>query len=509
MTPREPTADQQRLLQAVFDRFSATAEWPDRERLQWELDRDGVDLDIKTIGQGLDPAWGRVGSGHRESVSLTVHGLARCEGSSDVLDDLLACVRLALERRASLGPGVRLTSDDLGQLFTTDVLRTRRAFALLQLIVGIGGGSGAPVGEWYREITEDIRRYRDVATPADLVARMPHVRAPWLDVDLSTLSPTVPAAPPPPTRIRRSSAGSVPRAPELVPASVRIALRNAVGGTSGLKLRQIDDFFEMEEFHRTADFAGPAEGDRRQRAEAFHAEIDFGDPAQAGRYLRVIARVLDAIDIEDRQDQREALLRELQRAGIDRDAGGRLVFRSRILAPDAVTVPDASDIRMHLDRLSRLDQEPEEQIGAAKELVEATAKYVLLALGLDVPKDADVPHLSKLALERLRLHPTSLAPSAKGADVTVRILGGLGHIASGLGELRNMGYGTGHGHGRRTVGLRRRHGELAARAAVAYAAFLLATLDDPDAPWHRAAQPAETESPAGMSPSDEPTTRRG
>jgi hypothetical protein len=71
----------------------------------------------------------------------------------------------------------------------------------------------------------------------------------------------------------------------------------------------------------------------------------------------------------------------------------------------------------------------------------------------------------------------------KGADTIVRILGGLTNIPSGLAELRNAGYGTGHGQSRRISGIKERHAELAARAAITYSSFMLDTIDDPDAPW--------------------------
>jgi Abortive infection C-terminus len=62
------------------------------------------------------------------------------------------------------------------------------------------------------------------------------------------------------------------------------------------------------------------------------------------------------------------------------------------------------------------------------------------------------------------------------------ILGGLGQIAAGMAELRNL-YGTGHGRGQRIKGLKTRHAEFAARAAIAYTAFVLDTVNDPTAPW--------------------------
>jgi hypothetical protein len=145
-----------------------------------------------------------------------------------------------------------------------------------------------------------------------------------------------------------------------------------------------------------------------------------------------------------------------------------------------------SAIRLHVERLERLDQEPEELIGAAKELIEATAKFVLMELGETFGDHEDVAALSKKALVRLKLHPETIAPTARGAEVMTRLLGGLAQVAGGLAELRNMGYGTGHGRGRRVSGIKPRHAEFAARSAVAYATFVLDTFEDEDAPWRTA-----------------------
>lgn len=148
-------------------------------------------------------------------------------------------------------------------------------------------------------------------------------------------------------------------------------------------------------------------------------------------------------------------------------------------------MPRESDIRLHLSRLERLEQEPEEMIGAAKELVEATVKHVLLELDGEIPENEDMPVLTKRALAKLNLHPTAIAPTKKGAEIMMRILGGQAQTAPGLAELRNLGYGTGHGQGRRIKGLKRRHAELAARSATTFAAFVLDTLHDEDAPWRK------------------------
>jgi hypothetical protein len=275
------------------------------------------------------------------------------------------------------------------------------------------------------------------------------------------------------------------RRSELVPLAVRFAVRDALGGWGGLTVAQIGDLFRVEGFGPPHDYEPTSSGARRQEAERFQAGIDFTSPDEVDRYLRVVESVLDEYDSQDGRERHDRLLKALRRAGIERDERGRLRHPGRGLSLPArlKLMPSESDIRLHAARLDRMDQEPEELIGAAKELVEATAKYVLLQLGEEVGSKDDMPALSKRALMRLKMHPDAIAPTTKGAEVMVRILAGLSAIAAGMAELRNMGYGTGHGRGNRVAGLAQRHAEFCARSAVAYATFLLDTLGDPSAPW--------------------------
>lgn len=281
------------------------------------------------------------------------------------------------------------------------------------------------------------------------------------------------------------------RHPELIPRAVRLAVTDAVGGWGIYRVREIADLFINEGFARYRDYVGPG-GQRRQEADAFQAEIDFSEPNQVARYLRVVEVILDDHDNPESQETRQRLLKALARADIYPDARGRLSIPGRpALDVHVAGLPNESGIRLQLARLARLEQEPEEMIGAAKELVEATAKHVLRETGEEIPSNADLPALNKRALARLKLNPEVIAPTTKGAEVMTRILGGLAQSAGGLAELRNLGYGTGHGHDRRIAGIRRRHAEFAARSAIAYATFVLDTLNDPEAPWRRDAPIAE------------------
>lgn len=278
------------------------------------------------------------------------------------------------------------------------------------------------------------------------------------------------------------------RHPDLIPRSVRQAVIDAVGGWGLYTVAEIAELYRNEEFEPARDYVATSGGQRRAEAETYQAAIDFTDAPQVQRYLQVVEKIIDdheaATDDESKR-RHELLSRALKRADIERDGRGhfRLPAHHALGVPSLGTIADESGIRFQLARLERLDQEPEEMIGAAKELIEATAKHVLIELDEEVPAKADLATVSKLALSKLKLRPEAIAPTARGAEVMVRILGSLGHTAGGLAELRNMGYGTGHGSDRRVAGLRRRHAEFAARAAITYVSFVLDTLHDPAAPW--------------------------
>ena len=122
-------------------------------------------------------------------------------------------------------------------------------------------------------------------------------------------------------------------------------------------------------------------------------------------------------------------------------------------------------------------------VGSAKELIESTAKVVLAERGLTVSDKADLPELVRQAQQALGLHPSSAAPGPDSTEAVRRILGGVSTIAAGLAELRNRGYGTGHGTAGARIGLRPRHAHLAVNAAFTWCQLMLDTLADPEAPW--------------------------
>lgn len=174
------------------------------------------------------------------------------------------------------------------------------------------------------------------------------------------------------------------RRPELIPRTVRNALRDAMGGWGPYTVDEVGELFEAYDFKPTAGEYDISHGQRANEADRYQAAIDFTDVEAVERYLRLVEEVIEANVGDERASQLDRLQKALKRAGIEPDASGRLQLpkSAGAKALDPSRVPTDSDIRLHLGRLERLDQEPEELIGAAKDLVEATAKHVLLTLSL-------------------------------------------------------------------------------------------------------------------------------
>ena len=122
-----------------------------------------------------------------------------------------------------------------------------------------------------------------------------------------------------------------------------------------------------------------------------------------------------------------------------------------------------------------IDEDPETAIGATKELLESTMKYILTGSGCNLTGKEDFPKLLKLTQKSLKLDPSDIDSNAKGRDLIKRMLSNLGQIVSGLNELRGD-YGTGHGR-IGPSGVTPRHARLAVNAGAALAVFLIETFE--------------------------------
>jgi hypothetical protein len=256
---------------------------------------------------------------------------------------------------------------------------------------------------------------------------------------------------------------------------------------AGVPYKALAEYWQDERFTPDPTVEITTASIRRSTYDSYANTVDWTDLRQMERVLRVFESILryyrrqPGHDPKDFEEVREALA----------DDGLRLDDRYKIqwecnpgLNAELANLTDPTGIRTELERVRRaLPDDPAGAIGAAKQLIEATAKVVLHERGQPIDDKADVPDLIKAAQQALRLHPSSAVPGPDGSDALKKILGGMTAIAIGIAELRNRGYGSGHGQTRAPVGLGARHAHLAVNAATTWCQILLDTLADSAAPW--------------------------
>ncbi|MEV6909080.1 abortive infection family protein [Amycolatopsis sp. NPDC051071] len=226
---------------------------------------------------------------------------------------------------------------------------------------------------------------------------------------------------------------------------------------------------------------------RRTATQEYLDSVAWSDPGHVARACRVFERLLtDWPDGPYLQRFYSALRRDGCTLAPDGLITPPTSHSSQRSLKSMASLTDPSAIQEQLDRIQRaIIDDPAQAIGSAKELIESTAKVVLVERGRPVNEKDDLPALARAAQDALGLHPSSATRGPDGSDAVKKILGAVTTIAAGFGELRNRGYGTGHGPAAARTGLHLRHAHLAVNAAVTWCQLLLDTLADPEAPWHK------------------------
>lgn len=199
----------------------------------------------------------------------------------------------------------------------------------------------------------------------------------------------------------------------------------------------------------------------------------WGDDDYEGNVLKVLPTILgreyenlkiveEFVDLEVRLKENDpALYAELYGAG-------------EIVPLDQVkTAGDSLDIvelNKHASRIRRgIQQDPEQAIGSAKELLETVLKSVLRIEGEQ--SAGDIQSLLRRAQKELDLDPRSVRDDFPGSNTIKRTLSNLGQIVVGVAEIRNL-YGTGHGR-HRSQELEIVHARLVVNASITISTFLV------------------------------------
>ncbi|MFC8037974.1 abortive infection family protein [Paenarthrobacter sp. NPDC057355] len=128
-----------------------------------------------------------------------------------------------------------------------------------------------------------------------------------------------------------------------------------------------------------------------------------------------------------------------------------------------------------LERLRKNTDDPAALLGTAKDLLEASAKFVLEGVGFPVSGKEDFNQLWYLSRERLNLLPQNVDTNVPGYKSIQAVLGSAWKIADQVNALRNL-QGTGHGRTLPT-GVTGELALLVVREACSVADFMLSTLD--------------------------------
>ncbi len=261
---------------------------------------------------------------------------------------------------------------------------------------------------------------------------------------------------------------------------------------TGSTVNEIATAFQDEGFAPNPDCAYQDSSVRRLTTQEYLDSVDWSDHSHVERALRAFERLLLGLRPNPGTSflSWDQFVLAMKQDGYDVREDGQIVSAGAApgLPEGALAqLRDPAAIQEHLDRIRRsVDSDPALAVGSAKELIESTAKVVLLERGLtwDDRKD-DMPALVSMAQKALLLHPSGTTPGPDGSDAVRKILGGVAAIALGVAELRNRGYGTGHGPAGRRKGLHARHGHLAVNAAITWCQLMLDTLHDDRAPWRQ------------------------
>lgn len=275
---------------------------------------------------------------------------------------------------------------------------------------------------------------------------------------------------------------------DLISARTRRAVRELMSGTV---LRDIEGMWQDEHFVPGPHPDPPVGGERVSLFQSYLDGVNWHAPGHVRRALRVFEVALYEIGDDYKAKAIRFFAEDGYRYEDGHFVGGPLVvLREQSLA----SLIDPAVIREHLDRIERAiqDDDAAQAIGSAKELIESTAKVVLRERRQTLKDQDDLPALVRAAQLALGLHPTTVSPGPDSSDAIKKILGGASTVASGIAELRNRGYGTGHGDadGQKRITLRARHARLAVAGAKLWCEFMLDTLSDERAPGRKHQTPS-------------------
>jgi hypothetical protein len=186
--------------------------------------------------------------------------------------------------------------------------------------------------------------------------------------------------------------------------------------------------------------------------------LDWGDPDYHGNVLATVPVVLGDRGVGRSAVERFANLSEVEEfVGLQAWLEGNdpSLYERLYAGEDAVVLDSLHsaaqdlgipDVAMHVARIRRgLHDDPAQAIGSSKELLETVLKAILGLHGTGPETKLDIPQLVKRAHVALGLDAAGVRGTDPEATYRRKMLGSLATIVHNAAELRNAGFGTGHG----------------------------------------------------------------
>ncbi len=176
-----------------------------------------------------------------------------------------------------------------------------------------------------------------------------------------------------------------------------------------------------------------------------------------------------------RSEERQHLLRELQRAKLQYSTGG--IISGSVATPshsleECIRKRNIPSLNEEFERALRtVESSPKDSLSAACNILESICKVYIEEEGLDMPKKQDLQPVWTVVRKDLALDPSLI----EDQDLQ-KILTGLISVVDGVGALRTHA-STAHGAGKKSYRVEPRHARLAIHAAHTVVLFVLETWD--------------------------------
>lgn len=166
-------------LEEVARIFHSTGEWPNADRLQRDLDREGRTLDVygdlAHAGTRLAHLW----SGDTSAIALTVRGLSMTALGAADLVLLTRGVQMFVTAYLGDAPEPEVSAADLRRELALNELELRKVSVLLDGFGFITGGGGERAGEGrYWRVGRTTGRFRSVECVEDLLRVLDEIEPP-------------------------------------------------------------------------------------------------------------------------------------------------------------------------------------------------------------------------------------------------------------------------------------------------------------------------------------------